>query len=80
MYSKKRSGPSTEPCGTPKVTGTSDEHSPSNTTAWVQPPKKELIQLRVFPLMPQEESLKSSFKWFTLSKALLKSSKTKSTW
>ena len=30
MYSKKRSGPKTEPCGTPDVTGTSGEHSPSS--------------------------------------------------
>ena len=33
MYSKKISGPKTEPCGTPGVTGTSGEHSPSSTTA-----------------------------------------------
>ena len=29
MQRKKRSVPRTEPCGTPDVTGTSGEHSPS---------------------------------------------------
>ena len=28
-------GPSTVPCGTPEVTGTDVEVSPSSTTAWV---------------------------------------------
>ena len=32
MYNRKRSGPSTAPWGTPEVTGTSFENSPSNTT------------------------------------------------
>ena len=36
MQSKKRSGPITEPCGTPDLTGTFGEHSPSSTTAWVR--------------------------------------------
>ena len=40
MYSKNRSGPNTEPCGTPDVTGTSEEYSPSSTTAWFQPIRK----------------------------------------
>ena len=50
--SKKSSGPSTEPWGTPNNTGTPEEHSPSSTTAWVRPPRKEPIQLRVLPLSP----------------------------
>ena len=33
-------GPRTEPCGTPDVTGTSEELSPSSTTAWVLPTRK----------------------------------------
>ena len=43
-------------------------------------PRKEPIQLRVSPLTPWVESLKRSLRWFNLSKALLKSRKTKSTW
>ena len=40
MLSKERSGPNTEPYGTPDVTGTSGEHSPSSTTARVRPQGK----------------------------------------
>ena len=43
MWSKKRSGHETKPCGTPDVTGTFDKHSPSNTTPWVRPTRKKLI-------------------------------------
>ena len=42
--------------------------------AWVRPPRKEPIQLRVLPLTPWVESLNRSFRWCTLSKAFLKSS------
>ena len=55
MYNKKRSGPKTEPYGTPDVTGTSGEHSPSSTTAWVRPHRKELIHFNVLPLTPCDE-------------------------
>ena len=44
MKSKKSSGPSTEPWGTLDNTGTSEEHFSSSTTAWVWPPRKELIR------------------------------------
>ena len=64
---------------TPDVTGTSEEHSLSNTTVWVRPPRKELIHFKVLPLTPWVESLNNNFRWLTLSKALLKSSKTKLT-
>ena len=32
MYSRKRAGPKTDPCGTPDVTGTLSEEVPSRTT------------------------------------------------
>ena len=32
MYSRKRAGPRTDPCGTPDVTGTLSEEVPSRTT------------------------------------------------
>ena len=35
MQSKKRSGPRIEPDEMPDETGTSGEHSPSITTAWI---------------------------------------------
>ena len=37
-------GPSTVPCGTPEVTGTDVEVSPSSTTAWVLLLRKSAIQ------------------------------------
>ena len=52
--------------------------SPSRTTVYERPVRKAFIQDRVFPLTPCWWSLCSSFKWFTLSNALLKSSRTKS--
>ena len=72
MYSKKRSGPRTEPCATPELTGTSPEDSLSRTTAWVRPTKNDFIHVSVLPLMPCWNSLKSNLRWLTLSKALLK--------
>ena len=75
MYSTKRSGPRTKPCGTPELTGTSSEDSPSPTTACVRPTKNDFIHVRVSPLLPCWESLKNNLNWLTLSKAFLKSSR-----
>ena len=44
MYTRNRMGPSTVPCGTPEVTGTDVEVSPSSTTAWVLFLRKSAIQ------------------------------------
>ena len=57
MYNRKRSGPSTDPWGTPEVTGTSFEDSPSNTTVWVCPIKNDWIHFNVFPFKPKQVSL-----------------------
>ena len=73
MYKRKSKGPSTEPCGTPDVTGTSDEHSPSRTTVCDLPMRKDLIQEIVDLFTPCCCNLKSNLRWLTLSKALLKS-------
>lgn len=35
MYTKKRRGPRTVPCGTPEVTGDDDEVFPLSTTCWL---------------------------------------------
>ena len=56
----------------------SDELSPSSTTVWERPVRKAFIQDRVLPLAPCWWILCNSFIWFTLSNALLKSSKTRS--
>ena len=39
MYSKRRSGPRTEPCGTPELTGTSSEDSPREQLPGFDPPR-----------------------------------------
>ena len=52
MYNKKKSGPKTEHCGTPTVTGTFDEHSSSSTTVWDRQIRKELIHFRILSLTP----------------------------
>ena len=44
MYTRNRMGPSTVPCGTPEVTGTDVEVSPSSTTALVLFLRKSAIQ------------------------------------
>ena len=67
-------GPSIEPWGTPDVTGTDVDSSPSTTTVCVRPSRKPLIHFKLFPLTPYWCNLWRSFSWLTLSKALLKSS------
>ena len=78
VYSKNNKGPSTEPWRTSELTGISDELSPSSTTVWDCPVRKAFFQDRVLPLTPCWWSLCNSFIWFTLSNALLKSSKIRS--
>ena len=70
---KNNKGPSTEPLGTPELTGISDELSPSSTTVWERPVRKAYIQDRVLPLAPCWWSLCN-----TSYDLLLKSSKIRS--
>ena len=56
-------GPTTDPCGTPEVTGHGDDRSPSTITACVRLRKKSSTQVTIW----------TSFLGSTLSKALLKS-------
>ena len=45
MYIKNNIGPSADPCGTLKVTGSDrDELVPSNTTFWVHSDKNDCTQ------------------------------------
>ena len=78
MYNRKRSGPSTEHWGTPEVTFTSSDDSPSSTKVWVRPIRNDWIQFKVLPFTPKQENLYKSFRWFSLSRALLKSKSIKS--
>ena len=47
-----RTGPKTDPWGTPNRTGTGSEAWPSNTTFWERSESHELIHLWVDPLIP----------------------------
>ena len=52
MKRRNRTGPKTDPWGTPDSTGTGSEAWPSKTTCWVRPESHELIHLWVDPLIP----------------------------
>ena len=78
MYSKNKMGPRTDPWGAPDDTGSSSELSPSRTTVWLLPTRKDSVHLSALPWTPCTCSLYRSLRGFTLSKALLKSSKIKS--
>ena len=43
IYKRNNIGPRTEPCGTPEDTGIWSEHSPSSTTLWLLPIRKDWI-------------------------------------
>ena len=72
MYFKNRIGPSTDPCGTPLMTGAHSEKLSLNTTLCFLSVKNEVIHSRVFPLIPYLEIVFTSFLWGTLSKVFWK--------
>ena len=78
IYRRKRSGPRTDPCGTPEVTGTWSDLMPYTTTDWDLPIRKDWIQDMVWSEAPCSLSLYSNLRWLTLSKALLKLRRIKS--
>ena len=80
MYRRNKTGPRTEPWGTPKVTGISDDFPPSKATHCERPSKNALIQPRLFWVIPWWWSLTGNLVWLTLSKALLKSRSMRSVW
>ena len=53
MYARKRMGPRTEPCGTPKDTGMLSELIPLITTDCFLLSKKPLIYFNVCPPTPE---------------------------
>ena len=52
MYSRKRLGPRTDPCGTPDSTGRGSDLVPSTTTVCCLSVRESVIQALVRPLMP----------------------------
>ena len=78
MKTRNRIGPKTELWGTPELTRTDPDSSPSITTVCDLLPRKAWIQDSAFPLIPYWWSLHMSFEWFTLSKAFEKSSSIRS--
>ena len=52
MYVRNNSGPSTDPCGTPEVTGEEVDVAPSQMTVWILLVRKESIQDKRFPWIP----------------------------
>ena len=59
MKTRKRSGPRTDPWGTPLVTETASEDSPSTTTLWVRPVRKDWIHFRALGSIRVRSSLYS---------------------
>ena len=51
MYKRNKQGPSTEPCGTPDITGHDSDSSPSRTTRCDLPERKDPIQVMTSLLM-----------------------------
>ena len=74
MKTRNRIDPKTEPRGTPELTGTDPDSSPSITTVCDLLPRKAWIQYSAFPLIPYWWSSQMSFEWLTLSKAFRSSS------
>ena len=64
MNTRNRIGPKTEPWGTPELTRTDLDSSPSKTTVCDLLPRKALIQDSAFPLIPYWWSFQMSFEWF----------------
>ncbi len=73
MYIKMRTGPSTEPCGTPPITSINLEYPSPTFTRSVLLVRKLCIQLWSLPAIPSWSNFCSNLRWETQSKAFLKS-------
>ena len=67
---RKRTGPMTEPWGTPERTATKSDLSPSTTTHCWPFSRKALTQFTASPLITLFSSLQRSLLWGNVSKAL----------
>ena len=65
-----RTGPSTDPWGTPLVTGRQLDLTPFATTLWAQPSSQFLTQPRVHLSKPRTASFCRRILWETVSKAV----------
>ena len=75
VYKMKSRGHNTEPCGTPHANFRVDDLSPKNVTAWVLSLRKDRIQFKAAPVMPNDSSIRRRrMSWSTVSKAALRSS------
>ena len=52
MYSRKRTGPRTEPCGTPDVTHVLSDRAPLTETLCFRCEINDFIKFLVFPVIP----------------------------
>ena len=52
MYSRKRTGPRTEPCGTPDVTHVLSDRDPLTETLCLRCERNDFIKFLVFPVIP----------------------------
>src|SRR6218665_29549 len=70
VYSTKRRGPSTDPCGTPEVTSLGDVSSPDRWTDCVRPFMCDSSQLSALSLIPKESDSRCiRMSWSTVSNA-----------
>ena len=75
VYKMKSRGPNTEPCGTPHVNFRVDYLPPKNVSAWVLSLRKDRIQFKATPVMPNDNSRpRRRMSWSTVSKAAMRSS------
>ena len=72
-------GPITEPCGTPDVTGTQSDLAPEKITRCLRLERKLLIHIHMLLQMPYLCSFCNRIEWSTRSKALDQSRKIAST-
>ena len=52
IYSRKRTDPRTEPCGTPDVTHVLSDRDPLTETLCLRCERNDFIQFFVFPVIP----------------------------
>ena len=78
VYRVYKSGPKTEPWGTPKASVCGDEETFSIKTLWVRPHKYDSNHFKTIPLKPNVVLRRSRrMLWSIVSKAALRSSKTR---
>ena len=80
MKMRKRSGLSTQPCGTPKSTPIQEEYSAESTVRMRRLERKERIHNQGLPVTPAACRRSSKMMWSTRSKAFWMSRKRTGHW